>query len=134
MMPSTIGPFQAASNITEGLYLERVSSGGVEKAQLLSADLTEAGGELPLGFANETRTGTTDLRPVAFWPRGARVTNAVSNASWARTVKHLTAKAGGKLAAAASGDIVVALNTYGEAPGAADVVVHVEECAPWIKP
>lgn len=133
MTPSHLGPFRAAGTITSGLYLERVSSGGLEKVQILSADLTEAGNELPVGFANEDRTGTTDVRPVAIAPRGEPVL-AISNAGWARTVKWLTAKAGGKLAASASGDIIVALNTFGEAPGAGDVVVRVEECSPWVRP
>lgn len=133
MTPSHLGPFRAAGTITSGLYLERVSSGGLEKVQILSADLTYAGGKCPVGFANEDRTGTTDVRPVAIAPRGEPVL-AISNASWARTVRYLTAKSGGKLAAAASGDVVVALNTFGEAPGAGDVTVRVEECSPWTMP
>lgn len=131
MSLSHTNQFPAAGAITAGLYLERVSSGGVEKVQTLSANLTEAGGKLPVGFAAETRTGTSDLTPVAIAANGEYV-EAVSNAAWARTVKWLTAKSGGKLAAAASGDIVVALNQYGEAPGAADVTVRVLAVDPWI--
>ena len=131
---SPLGPFQAAGTITVGCALERVSSGGVEKVQLLSADLTEAGGKCFVGIAKEARTGTTDLRPVAMYAYGEEVPDAVAAAAWARTVKWLTGDSGGKLNSAASGDIVIATNPYGAAPGGANEVVRVLACAPFVLP
>lgn len=134
MSLSPLGPFQAAGTITVGYALERVSSGGVEKVQLLSADLTEAGGKLYVGIAKESRTGTSDLRPVAMYAYGEEVPDAVAAAAWARTIKELTADSGGKLNSAASGDWVIAHNVFGAAPGGADEVVRVLACSPYIKP
>jgi len=131
---SPLGSFPAAGTITVGFALERVSSGGVEKVQLLSADLTEAGGKCFVGIAKEARTGTTDLRPVSMYAYNEEVPDAVAAAAWARTVKELTADSGGKLNSAASGDVVIAHNVYGAAPGGANEVVRVLAVAPYVKP
>lgn len=132
--PSPLGPFKAAGTITTGYALERTSSGGVEKLQLASGDFTEAGGKLVVGIASESRTGTTDLRPVAVYGYGVDCPDAVAAAAWARTVKWLTADSGGKLNSAASGDIVIAVNVYGAAPGGANEVVRVLTCSPFVLP
>lgn len=131
---SKINPFKAAGTITVGLALERVLSGGEEKVQLLSADLTLAGGKLFVGIAKESRTGTSDTRAVAIYGYGEECPDAVASAAWARTVQFLSADNGGKLNAAVSGDVVIATNTYGAAPSGADEVVRVLTCAPFVLP
>lgn len=118
-----------AAAITKGRLCERVTSGGVEKVQHYNAANTIANAQRFAGVAAETHDGT-GTRYVSLYGIG-QVAPVTSGGVIGVADYFLTSDNAGKIVAAASGDIVVALNVFGNTTGGADETINIYICPPF---